>query len=73
MPLERVLGVEHPGGVKSVEDKRTWRAGMKNVAEEKDPLKWTAMDVLTAHATRNGWLTAKAGRPDVQRAGNARK
>jgi hypothetical protein len=29
------------------------------------------MDILTAYAERNGWVTAKAGRPDVMRAGNA--
>jgi hypothetical protein len=34
---------------------------------------WTAMDVLTAYADKKGWVTAKAGRPDVGRAGNACK
>jgi len=29
------------------------------------------MDVLTAYANAKGWVTAKAGRPDVHRAGNA--
>ncbi|CCM03111.1 uncharacterized protein FIBRA_05231 [Fibroporia radiculosa] len=29
------------------------------------------MDVLTAYALKKGWLTAMAGRPDVNRAGNA--
>jgi len=32
---------------------------------------WTAMDILTAYATKKGWVTAQAGRPDVHRAGNA--
>jgi hypothetical protein len=41
------------------------------VAKEKDALTWTAMDVLTAYADKRGWVTAKAGRPDVGRAGNA--
>ena len=31
------------------------------------------MDVLVAYANQKGWMTAKAGRPDVNRAGNARK
>ena len=34
-------------------------------------LVWTAMDILTAYANKKGWVTAKAGRPDVNRAGNA--
>ena len=29
------------------------------------------MDVLAAYAGKKGWVTAKAGRPDVNRAGNA--
>ncbi|KAJ7925940.1 hypothetical protein B0H13DRAFT_2229531 [Mycena leptocephala] len=32
---------------------------------------WTAMDVLTGYADAKGWVTAKAGRSDVHRAGNA--
>jgi hypothetical protein len=32
---------------------------------------WTAMDILVAFANAKGWVTAKAGRPDVHRAGNA--
>ena len=31
------------------------------------------MDILTAYADKKGWVTAKAGRPDVGRAGNARR
>ena len=31
------------------------------------------MDILTAYADAKGWVTAKAGRPDVHRAGNASK
>lgn len=34
-------------------------------------MEWTAMDILTAYANSKGWLTAKAGRPDIHRAGNA--
>ena len=71
LPLEEILKLEHPGKkeAEAAADKRTWRAGMqKPVARE---LKWTAMDVLTAFAERQNWITAKAGRPDVHRAGNA--
>ncbi|KAI0361392.1 P-loop containing nucleoside triphosphate hydrolase protein [Trametes cingulata] len=32
---------------------------------------WTAMDILSAYATKKGWITARVGRPDVKRAGNA--
>ena len=52
------------------EDKRTWREGMKTATKEK-LLTWTAMDILVAFASAKGWVTAKAGRPDVHRAGNA--
>jgi len=38
-----------------------------------DRLNWTAMDILTAHADAKGWVTAKAGRADVHRAGNSSK
>jgi hypothetical protein len=31
------------------------------------------MDVLVAYANQKGWVTAKAGRPDTNRAGNARE
>jgi hypothetical protein len=31
------------------------------------------MDVLTAYADKKGWVTAKAGRPDIGRAGNSSK
>jgi hypothetical protein len=34
-------------------------------------LTWTAMDILVAFASIRGWVTAKAGRPDIHRAGNA--
>jgi hypothetical protein len=41
--------------------------------KEENPLEWTAMDVLIAYASEKKWVTAKAGRPDVNRAGNASK
>jgi len=75
LPLERVYGLTHPSlTTPPVEDKRTWRAGTKpSAAKEKETITWTAMDVLTAYADKKGWVTAKAGRPDVGRAGNASK
>ncbi|KAA1467966.1 P-loop containing nucleoside triphosphate hydrolase protein [Dentipellis sp. KUC8613] len=71
LPLESILGLTHPSQVEpEVEDKRTWREGKKK-DEKKKEIFWTAMDVLTAFADKKGWVTAKAGRPDVNRAGNA--
>jgi ribosome biogenesis GTPase A len=32
---------------------------------------WTATEIMTAYANKKGWVTAKAGRPDIHRAGNA--
>ncbi|PIL31736.1 hypothetical protein GSI_06440 [Ganoderma sinense ZZ0214-1] len=80
VPLEKVLGLAHPSLFSPApEDKRTWRDGMRPAASgagdtSQEPQKetvWTAMDILTAYATKKGWVTAKAGRPDVNRAGNA--
>ncbi|KAF8899038.1 hypothetical protein BD779DRAFT_1666780 [Infundibulicybe gibba] len=79
LPLERVYKLAHPASNEpAVEDKRTWRGGARSstaavTAGEEDEKKhaWTAMDVLTAYANAKGWVTAKAGRPDVHRAGNA--
>lgn len=76
IPLEEVFGLEHPSLVQpAVVDKRTWRVP-RDVAEsgkEREKVKWTAMDVMQAYADKKGWVTAKAGRPDVNRAGNASK
>lgn len=75
LPLEAVLGLTHPSlDEPAPEYKRTWRAGMQPHAEEKARLRaqtWTANDILTAYATKKGWITARVGRPDVKRAGNA--
>lgn len=73
MPLERVFELVHPAvNAPVVEDKRTWREGQKRaVQDDVVGKKWTAMDVMTAFAEKKGWVTAKAGRPDVHRAGNA--
>ncbi|KAI0375217.1 P-loop containing nucleoside triphosphate hydrolase protein [Pilatotrama ljubarskyi] len=84
LPLETILGLEgaHPALAEPpAEDKRTWRAGMQPrsaaaAAETAGQGKgrevvWTAMDILSAYATKKGWITARVGRPDVKRAGNA--
>ncbi|EPT01482.1 hypothetical protein FOMPIDRAFT_1161303 [Fomitopsis schrenkii] len=74
LPLERILQLAHPAAAASpTEDRRTWREGMRPRTEAgaAGAQAWTAMDVLTAYALRKGWVTAKAGRPDFSRAGNA--
>ncbi|KAG2022935.1 GTPase [Coprinopsis cinerea AmutBmut pab1-1] len=72
LPLERVLRLEHPSlSEPAAEDKRTWREGMRPSADKPEKKRWTAMEILTAYANAKGWVTAKAGRPDVHRAGNA--
>ncbi|TFK30919.1 GTPase [Coprinopsis marcescibilis] len=72
LPLERVLNLVHPSTLEpEPEDKRTWRDGTRPKKNERDAHNWTSMDILTSYALSKGWLTAKAGRPDVNRAGNA--
>ncbi|KDQ14426.1 hypothetical protein BOTBODRAFT_32560 [Botryobasidium botryosum FD-172 SS1] len=77
IPLERVFGLAHPSlSAPAVEDKRTWREGQKRTTSTLAPgkegeIEWTAVDIMTAYADKKGWVTAKAGRPDVNRAGNA--
>ena len=72
LPLERILDLKHPSAAAPpVEDKRTWRAGTGPKGDSLKTPRWTAMDILIAYAEKKGWLTAKAGRPDVHRAGNA--
>ncbi|TFK36971.1 hypothetical protein BDQ12DRAFT_608750 [Crucibulum laeve] len=73
LPVERIYKLTHPSTkLLPIEDKRTWRDGMKSeVVDTNKPLEWTAMDILTAYADAKGWVTAKAGRLDVHRAGNA--
>jgi hypothetical protein len=75
LPLEDILGLVHPSvSSPPPEDKRTWREGIRrpqsSQAEEKT---WTAMDLMIAYSKKRGWVTAKAGRPDISRAGNASK
>ena len=71
LPLEKILELEHPSKGDAAEDKRTWREGMKRPSTSQLETRWTTMDILTAYAEKRGWLTAKAGRPDINRAGNA--
>ena len=78
LPLEQIFNLVHPTTKEPpAEDKRTWRDGMKQEdhlsLRSPDRLNWTAMDILTAFADSKGWVTAKAGRPDVHRAGNSSK
>ncbi|KAJ7103475.1 hypothetical protein B0H15DRAFT_936078 [Mycena belliarum] len=74
LPLEKVYRISHPtqSTALDVVDKRTWRNGERSSAEAMTKeLSWTAMDVLTGYADAKGWVTAKAGRSDIHRAGNA--
>jgi len=69
-PLEQTYRLNHPTATESqIEDKRTRREGMP--LPKPKLLRWTAMDILIARANSRGWVTAKAGRPDIYRAGNA--
>jgi len=69
-PLEQTYRLNHPAAIESaIEDKRTRREGMP--LPKPKLLQWTAMDILIACANSRGWVTAKAGRPDIYRAGNA--
>lgn len=72
MPLEEIFGLAHTStAVPPVEDKRTWREGAAPASSTIQGEQWTAMDIMAVSATKKGWVTAKAGRPDVNRAGNA--
>ncbi|KAJ7170038.1 hypothetical protein C8R46DRAFT_1349951 [Mycena filopes] len=73
LPVEEVFKLVKPTQ-DAVVDKRTWRDGTTRAGgggSERKEAPWTAMDVLIAYADSKGWVTAKAGRPDVHRAGNA--
>ncbi|KIK70687.1 hypothetical protein GYMLUDRAFT_78920 [Collybiopsis luxurians FD-317 M1] len=70
LPLEDIFQLTHPKPNEApIVDNRTWRQGTKRA--ERTPTFWTAMDILIAFANKKGWVTAKAGRPDFSRAGNA--
>jgi ribosome biogenesis GTPase A len=70
LPLERILKL-NPSVLsgETQEHKRTWREGMQ--PPKPKPVQWTSMDILIAYANLKGWVTAKTGRPDIHRAGNA--
>ena len=72
LPLERIFALIHPNVASDpTQDKRTWREGMTGPPSGTTKVQtWTAMDMLVAHANAKGWVTAKAARPDVHRAGN---
>ncbi|KAJ7619184.1 hypothetical protein DFH06DRAFT_1273903 [Mycena polygramma] len=72
LPLEKVFNIPQPSDTDAVVDKRTWRNGDRpSSSSEVKEKAWTAMDVLIGYADSKGWVTAKAGRSDVHRAGNA--
>ncbi|KAJ7808246.1 hypothetical protein B0H14DRAFT_2870704 [Mycena olivaceomarginata] len=71
LPLEKVYSISQPTATDPVADKRTWRGGERPGGSTEKEKPWTAMDVLTGYADSKGWVTAKAGRSDVHRAGNA--
>lgn len=72
LPIEEIYHLEHPNSkLPVIEDKRTWRNGEKRVVARST--EWTAMEVMSTYADKRGWVTAKAGRMDVNRAGNASK
>lgn len=78
MPIEDIFGVDKSmlEVEETVQDKRTWREGMRPAVKANPSTgqdKWTALQVMSAYATKRGWMTAKAGRPDYMRAGNASK
>ncbi|KAJ3928850.1 MAG: P-loop containing nucleoside triphosphate hydrolase protein [Lentinula lateritia] len=70
LPLEDIFNLPHPRSEEPpITDKRTWRENMERV--ENVSMYWTAMDILVSFANKKSWVTAKAGRPDFSRAGNA--
>jgi hypothetical protein len=73
LPLERIFKLTHPSLTATpAVDKRTWRGDRPTADSSTEKgTQWTAMDILMAYAEKNGWVTAKAGRPDIMRAGNA--
>lgn len=72
LPLERVFSLTHPSiSAPIAEDKRTWREPRTQDRSEIPEPAWTAMDVLIAYAGAKNLVTARAGRPDINRAGNA--
>jgi ribosome biogenesis GTPase A len=74
LPLEEIFKLVHPlTRDPPKQDKRTWREDRQQLPLKQEDHVWTAMDILVAYASAKNWVTAKAGRPDVNRAGNASK
>ncbi|CAE6482583.1 unnamed protein product [Rhizoctonia solani] len=76
MPIEDVFEVDESvlEVEEVVEDKRTWREGMKPAVKpdlSAKKQKWTAFHVMTAYAIKRGWMTARTARPDSTRAGDS--
>ncbi|KAJ6604808.1 hypothetical protein DFH09DRAFT_1123865 [Mycena vulgaris] len=74
LPLEKVYNISHPTTLSdplAAEDRRTWRDGERPGGSKVKETRWTAMDILIGYADAKGWVTAKAGRSDIHRAGNA--
>ncbi|KAL1410090.1 hypothetical protein Q8F55_004093 [Vanrija albida] len=71
MPIEDVFRVPPPAEDEVVVDKRTWRGDGPRAVEEARGHTWTAGGIMEARAVDRGFLTAKGGRPDTNRAGNA--
>ncbi|KAK7064098.1 P-loop containing nucleoside triphosphate hydrolase protein [Favolaschia claudopus] len=70
LPLEQIYHISQPTS-DPVVDKRTWREGDRPLNTQAKDKPWSAMDILIGYADAKGWQTAKAGRPDTHRAGNA--
>jgi len=72
LPLEELFRLQRPStNNPPKQDKRTWREDMERPSIQQEDYqedhKWTAMDILVAYAAVKKWVTAKAGRPDVNR------
>ncbi|TIC12972.1 P-loop containing nucleoside triphosphate hydrolase protein [Wallemia mellicola] len=71
MPLEHVLPLAPESVLETdiKEDKRTWREGMVRTEKSLDK-NIKVLEILERYAIRAGFMTAKAGRPDINRASN---
>ncbi|GMK54708.1 hypothetical protein CspeluHIS016_0112940 [Cutaneotrichosporon spelunceum] len=68
MPLEDVFRIPRPKEEEDVDVHRTWRE--PRPATVKKNAAWTAGEIMDARALDRGFLTAKGGRPDANRAAN---
>ncbi|BEJ11313.1 hypothetical protein CspHIS471_0107350 [Cutaneotrichosporon sp. HIS471] len=67
MPLEDIFRVPRPKQEDDI-DLRTWRGPRPTTPKKKAG--WTAGEIMDARALDRGFLTAKGGRPDANRAAN---